>query len=124
LTFGNDGMVTNSPWSKPANATTQVGGVVEIGGYGFHHGDGLRFESRGQCVQSVAIARHEDQVVAAARQAVRVQRANAGGCARDQCGALVCLSVHGLLLSEKEADGAGEGSPPASRMRITSLRIP
>jgi hypothetical protein len=103
----------------------QVRCIFEVGRHGLDDRRGFRLEARGQRIEPISIARHQDEVVAAARQAVRVSRADSRGCARDQRRALVRLSTHGHHSFDKRGGRRqGEGTPPARIHGLTAWRTP
>ena len=72
----------------------EIGLVAEVGRDDFDRAAGLVRETLCQAVEAFAVARHQDQVVAALRQPVGVDRADAGGSAGDEGGAFGVGSGH------------------------------
>jgi hypothetical protein len=92
-----DGRVRPQPRLHPA----EVGGVGEVGRQDLYAPAGVPRQLSGQCLQLGTVPGDEDQVVAAPRQAVRVDGADAGGGAGDQgCpGRAVVLHIRAPLHS-------------------------
>ena len=72
----------------------EIGLVVEIGRDDVDRAAGLVGETLCQSVEALAVARHQDQVVAAPGEAIGIDGADAGGSAGDEGSAFGAGSGH------------------------------